>query len=89
MVNDGKCVTSADLLPMSPTAGTGCILLNIATTTATDLLYSVPCDEQHEYLCESPIRGMSIIAIPYSCLSLFSTTHICFSFNIYFYKTSH
>lgn len=29
MVNDGKCVTSAELLPISLTGGTGCILLNV------------------------------------------------------------
>ncbi|CAC5369066.1 unnamed protein product [Mytilus coruscus] len=57
MVDGGKCVTSANLLPIFYTnGGTGCILLNVAATTASDLLYTVPCDEQHEYLCEFPMH---------------------------------
>lgn len=85
-MDGGKCVTSADLFPIFYiNRDTGCILLNVAATTATDLLYIVPCDEQHEYLCESPIRGMSIIAIPHSCLSLFLTRHIYIFRLIYIY----
>lgn len=63
MVDGGKCVTSADLFPiLYINGGTECILLNVAATTASELLIAVPCDQQHEYLCEFPLHGMSIKA---------------------------
>ncbi|CAC5369062.1 unnamed protein product [Mytilus coruscus] len=55
MVDGDKCVASADLFPvLSTTGGTGCILLNVTATTSLYLLYTEPCDEKHEYLCEAP-----------------------------------
>ncbi|XP_076071629.1 uncharacterized protein LOC143043016 [Mytilus galloprovincialis] len=82
MVDDGKCVTSADLFPLFYiNGGTECILLNVAATTASESLIAVPCDQQHEYLCEFPLH-VNIDSTRYQDMDIEINTLDIFSYKI-------